>query len=580
MFEGFFSKEGFKLDLAIQKGYFTFWEEHCTECAIPDCYLTCSLFQERKDSRCMRFENGIEDVFGEGRRINFKRWAKLEARVYFFDNLLAKRIINFYINSLSLVFSFLPFRITRGIRNRWWFARHSLHKLADLFNYFASNENEINTCLFEFCINSNSDKTLIFKLKSSSGNLYYTRKIEAKVGLNALEFSFPKVEKVNDLTCSFEIADSSDTEIIIKELYLFFKSSVRSLDSIHSLLNARKDKIKCIVWDLDNTLWYNVLIDMEDWKGDLRLNQEFIDFIKYSDSKGLLHSIASKNNLDQVLEVLEYFGISDYFLYPQVSWGPKSVSMHSVAEALNIGVDSLVLIDDSEYEREEVLFSIDNVICLNPADFPYYKETFYNICSRSKLGSERRLSYLAESSRKSFRKSLGSVSDSVFLRTLDIKVTISDNFDPEQKDRCFELIQRTNQLNLRTYRYARDEFNSMFFNVSIRTFHFSVSDKFGDYGLVGFLSYQVSDNAILLDNLVISCRVAQKKIESAILRKLFSNIDKKIVAEFYPTDRNEILFNVLKESGFEILNGNEHFVLMQFNRDKMEIGDFIQVLFK
>lgn len=578
MFEGFFNSQKNKFDLQIQKGYFTNWEEHCTECAIPDCYTMCSLYRERKDSRCKRFENGIEKDSSGGRKIIFKRWAKLETRVYFFNNWLPKVILNVCTNLLNVLFSFVPFRITRGIRNRWWFGRHSINMLSKFFHFLASKDNVLNTCIFNFELNSKTNKTLIFKLTSKTCNFNYTKKLEAKVGFNFFDFSFPKVSKINDLICSFEIADSSDVEIIIQELGLFFQKSENNLDDVNLRLIDRADKVKCIVWDLDNTLWYDVLIEMEDWKNNLRVKQEFIDFIKFSDSRGLLHSIASKNNLNQVLDVLEYLGISDYFLFPQASWGPKSLAMSSIADSLNIGVDSLVLIDDSEYEREEVSFSLADVVCLNPNDFHIYKETLNLICSRSKLGSERRLSYLAESSRKSFRKGLGEVSDTAFLRTLDINVTISSNFNHEQEDRCFELIQRTNQLNLRTYRYSRNEFNEMFSSHKIRTFHFSVSDRFGDYGLVGFLSYQLTKDSIVLDNLVISCRVAQKKIESAILRKLFSNIDKKIVAKFFPTDRNEILFNVLKESGFVVLDSNEQFTLMEFKREYVEFHDFIKVI--
>lgn len=112
-----------------------------------------------------------------------------------------------------------------------------------------------------------------------------------------------------------------------------------------------EQKIKCVVWDLDNTLWDGILTEGDD----VQLRDGIIDIIKTLDERGILQSVASKNNFEDAYKKLEELGVAEYFLYPQINWNPKSEAVKKIAENINLGIDSFAFIDDSEFEREEVL---------------------------------------------------------------------------------------------------------------------------------------------------------------------------------------------------------------------------------
>jgi FkbH-like protein len=118
--------------------------------------------------------------------------------------------------------------------------------------------------------------------------------------------------------------------------------------------------IKCVVWDLDGTLWKGVLLENDT----VRLRRGVVEIIKTLDGRGILQSIASKNDFEQAIAKLGEFCLRDYFLYPQVNWNSKVSSIKAIAEALNLGLDSIAFIDDQRYELEEVTFSLPQVLCI------------------------------------------------------------------------------------------------------------------------------------------------------------------------------------------------------------------------
>ena len=106
------------------------------------------------------------------------------------------------------------------------------------------------------------------------------------------------------------------------------------------------------MWDLDHTLWNGILV--EDGAEQIQLRDGIVDVVKELDRRGILQSVASKNNHEDAIAALEKLGIAEYFLHPQIHWQPKSKSIGAIAEALNIGVDTLMFVDDQEFERREV----------------------------------------------------------------------------------------------------------------------------------------------------------------------------------------------------------------------------------
>jgi FkbH-like protein len=120
-------------------------------------------------------------------------------------------------------------------------------------------------------------------------------------------------------------------------------------------------KVKCVVWDLDNTVWEGILSEDRD----VKLKSGIKDILRILDERGILQSVASKNEYDDAIKKLQEFGIDEYFLYPQISWNSKAESVRAVAEAINIGIDTLAFVDDQITEREEVGFSYPEVLLID-----------------------------------------------------------------------------------------------------------------------------------------------------------------------------------------------------------------------
>lgn len=122
--------------------------------------------------------------------------------------------------------------------------------------------------------------------------------------------------------------------------------------------------VKCVVWDLDNTVWDGVLLE----DGDVKLRPGVVEVIRTLDGRGILHSIASRNDHDAAMAKLEEFGIAEYFLYPQITWDNKSDSIRVIAETINIGIDTLAFVDDQPFERDEVSYAHPQVLCVDALD--------------------------------------------------------------------------------------------------------------------------------------------------------------------------------------------------------------------
>jgi len=130
---------------------------------------------------------------------------------------------------------------------------------------------------------------------------------------------------------------------------------------------AIQSSIKCVVWDLDNTLWKGVLLEDEN----VELRPEVCRIIKALDERGILHSVASKNDYLYATAKLKEFGLLEYFLYPQISWNTKVKGIETIAASLNIGLDSIALIDDQAFERDEVTHTLPMIMCLDAANLDH-----------------------------------------------------------------------------------------------------------------------------------------------------------------------------------------------------------------
>src|SRR5437773_2649981 len=133
-----------------------------------------------------------------------------------------------------------------------------------------------------------------------------------------------------------------------------------------ALATLERPKIKCVVWDLDNTLWNGTLLEGDD----VRLRDRVEEIIQALDARGILHSIASRNHAETALARLRELGLEEYFLYPQINWGSKAACIRAIGESLNIGLDTICFIDDQPFEIEEVKATLPQVLCLDDSQLP------------------------------------------------------------------------------------------------------------------------------------------------------------------------------------------------------------------
>ncbi|MBH8571743.1 HAD-IIIC family phosphatase [Nostocaceae cyanobacterium CENA369] len=335
--------------------------------------------------------------------------------------------------------------------------------------------------------------------------------------------------------------------------------------------SKQKDKkfIKCVVWDLDNTLWHGILL--EDDK--VSLQENIVHLIHNLDSRGILQSIASKNDWATAIAKLEEFGLKEYFLYPQINWNSKAASLKEIAKLLNIGIDAIAFIDDQLFELEEVKFSLPEIICINAdeigniVDMPVMNPRFITEDSRI-----RRLMYLSDIERQNAENEFVGTSDE-FLATLKMNFTIS-SAQEEDLQRAEELTLRTNQLNTTGYTYSYDELNHFRCSESHKLLIASLEDKYGSYGKIGLLLIECQPQSWTIKLLLMSCRVMSRGVGTIMLNHIMSlakSNNVRLLAEFVSNDRNRMMYISYKFAGFKEVDKNGDLVI--FENDLSRIQD-------
>jgi FkbH-like protein len=311
---------------------------------------------------------------------------------------------------------------------------------------------------------------------------------------------------------------------------------------------SRRRSIKCVVWDLDQTLWDGVLLE----DSDVSLRDNVVTIVRALDSRGILQSIASRNDYDSAMDKLAEFGLGEYFLYPQINWGSKVPSIESIAQSINIGLDAIALIDDQRIERDEVQFSLPDVLCIDSTDLdrllamPELKPRFITEDS-----SMRRQMYVSDMLRAQEEQEFAGPKEA-FLASLDMVFVI---FPAREKDlqRAEELTERTNQLNATGYTYSYDEL--LHFSQSDRFMLLGarLEDKYGTYGHIGLALVDCQARLWTIKLLLMSCRVMSRGVGSIMLSyilRLARQNDVQLQAEFIPNGRNRMMEITYMFAGF------------------------------
>lgn len=318
----------------------------------------------------------------------------------------------------------------------------------------------------------------------------------------------------------------------------------------------KKQKIKCVVWDLDNTIWKGVLLE----DSNVCLLDGIVNIIKELDRRGILQSIASRNEYEVANTKLIELGLREYFIYPQINWNSKSSSLKKIAELINIGIDTLAFIDDQQFEREEVAFAFPDVLCINPADLknllnlPQMNPKFITDDSK-----KRRLMYMGDIERNRAESSFNG-SGEEFLASLNMEFTISHVGEGDLQ-RAEELTVRTHQLNSTGYTYSFEELEGFSKSNSHKLLIAGLNDRFGTYGKIGLALVECKETVWTIKLLLMSCRVMSRGVGTLMLNYIMSCAKKngvRLRAEFVSNDRNRMMNITYMFAGFkevEVSNG-------------------------
>ena len=306
--------------------------------------------------------------------------------------------------------------------------------------------------------------------------------------------------------------------------------------------------VKCLVWDLDNTLWRGTLLE----DPDIELSDELREVIIELDSRGILQSIASKNDYDLAWKRLEELGIAEYFLFPQIGWGRKSDSVIKIAEQLNFAPKTIAFIDDLPSERAEVTFGAPEVRCyaaeqaISLAELPEFSPEVVTVDAR-----RRRLMYKASMRREEEKESFAGP-DEDFLRSLDLVMTIK-KADEQDLSRVEELTLRTSQMNATGVHYSDAVLRDLLADPNHEVLTVTLTDRFGPHGAVGVLLLGIHPEVWHLKLLATSCRVVSFGAGAVILNWLTDQAAQAgahLAADFRPTDRNRMMDIAYRFAGF------------------------------
>jgi FkbH-like protein len=323
---------------------------------------------------------------------------------------------------------------------------------------------------------------------------------------------------------------------------------------------------KVIVLDADNTLWGGII--GEDGVDGIKCDENYPGIIykrfqqqlKELLDSGVILCMVSKNNFHDVKELFEKRKMPlswDDFLIKKINWMPKSQNIREIAQEINVGLESLLFIDDSDFEIHEVSTAlridtlqvstvnlIENLKLLE--DELSLKAIRLTQEDRDKLNQ-----YRAEQKRSEVFKDISSIDE--FIESLNIKIDYWIN-NKTQIKRVTQLINKTNQFNLTTKRYSESEVLKMMDNDKV--FSFKVEDKFGDMGIVSVVI--VKDNTI--DTFLMSCRVLGRKIEDKVINIVLDNVQLPLKALYIASEKNSQVEKLYEKLGFDIVDKNRNMI--------------------
>lgn len=357
---------------------------------------------------------------------------------------------------------------------------------------------------------------------------------------------------------------------------------VLSLDSLPFIAERVMDIVyavnghfkKCLIIDLDNTIWGGVIgddglegIQLGHGLGIGKAFTEFQMWIKKLKQRGIIICVVSKNNEETAKEPFEkhpdmVLKLNDIAVFI-ANWETKVDNIRTVQNILNIGFDSMVFLDDNPFERQMVRENIPDItvpeLPKDPGEYLefLYSQNLFETASYSLADKDRTKQYQIEAKRMSFSKTFTNEAD--FLKSLHMLSEVS-GFTKFNTPRVAQLSQRSNQFNLRTIRYTEADVSAMADDSEIIDLSFTLEDKFGDNGLVAVVILKpISKDSLFIDTWLMSCRVLKRGLENFVLNTIVERANNagyhKIIGEYIPTTKNKMVEQHYQNLGFQKCEG-------------------------
>lgn len=363
----------------------------------------------------------------------------------------------------------------------------------------------------------------------------------------------------------------ANTEMVLRMDVLPYVAS-RVMDIVCAVKGLFK---KCLILDLDNTVWGGVIgddgmegIQLGHGLGVGKMFTEFQMWVKKLKQRGIIICVASKNNEDTAKEPFEkhpdmVLKLDDIAVF-QANWETKVDNIRIIQDILNIGFDSMVFLDDNPFERNMVRENIPGITVPELPEYPEdYLEYLYSLnlfetASYSNLDKDRTKQYQVEAQRVSLSKTFTNEAD--FLKSLNMVSAVS-GFTKFNTPRVAQLSQRSNQFNLRTVRYTDADIEALANDPNVIDLSFTLEDKFGDNGLIAVVIMKPLDNETLfVDTWLMSCRVLKRGMENFTLNTMVEKAKaagyKRIVGEYLPTAKNGMVVKHYPQLGFTNIEGS------------------------
>ena len=345
------------------------------------------------------------------------------------------------------------------------------------------------------------------------------------------------------------------------------------------LIRALKGKTKkCLVLDCDNTLWGGVL--GEEGISRIKLSEEYPgapyknfqrEILKLYE-RGILLCLCSKNNEADIWEVFDRHPDMvlkrNHIVCAEINWENKADNITRLSQRLNIGLDSMVFIDDSLFEIDWIRQALPMVTALHfPVEEAVHASVrltsagLFDITVLSEEDKQRSRMIKAEFERKSFQTHFQDIRE--YLKSLNMTLSIHEA-DLSTLARISQLTLRTNQFNLTTKRYQENELSNLIEKSGHRIFSASLKDKFGDMGMIGAAIINCTPTEMILDSFLVSCRALGRHIERLFLEILLSHFKgigfKQAIGRYRPTLKNKQVELFYTDNGFEYRckNGDEN----------------------